>query len=127
MKISWYYNPWRLFTLFVGISTLLFGAAIDYAPDWDTGASLIMAFTTYVLMPVFDKAARGRNPLYAFLIGDFAANGVYTLYWGWVNPEALFMIWGNYLASWTLFLACWVVWSLVPEFISTKRLRKPLP
>lgn len=112
--MKWYVQPWRLFTLYLGTATLYYGAG--QAPDWDVGISLLMAATTYLLMPLFDQWIRQpRTWLPAFLAGDFAVNGVYSLYWGWKDPAALHMIWANYPASWALFLMCWVVWSLVPE------------
>lgn len=117
MNIKWYFHPWRLFTLVIGIATLLYGAAVENAPDWDVAISFLMAGFTYGLMPLFDKQARGGSLLYAFLIGDWCVNGVYSLYWGFVDPSALVMLQANYAASWSLFLACWAVWSLVPQCV----------
>lgn len=96
--------------MFVGLSTLLFGARVAHAQDWDNNVSLLMAGLTYLLMPMFDRALKRWNFLYAFLIGDFCAHSAYCLYWGLYDPSALVMIPANYPASWSLFLLCWLVW-----------------
>lgn len=111
----WYVEPWRLFTLFVGVSIMLFGAEVERAPDWDRGVSLLMCGLTFVLMPAFDRALRKLDLLQAFLIGDFCAHSAYCLYWGYYNPAALEMITANYPASWMLFLLCWAIWCPLVE------------
>ena len=117
--LTWYINPWRLFTLFIGTSILYYGAHVAYAPDWDANVSYLMAGTTYLLMPLFDRWIRRKETIIAaFLCGDFAVNTTYTLYWDWMENIHVSAL-ANYGASWSLFLACWLIWSLVPETLET--------
>jgi len=44
-------RPWKLFTLAVGLSWLLYGALNYGISDWDVGDSLIMAGLTYLTAP----------------------------------------------------------------------------
>jgi hypothetical protein len=121
--LAWYTHPWRLFTLFIGMSTLLYGADIEGAPDWDNNVSYIMGLGAYAVMPWFhNRLMRGPSGwVVAFLIGNFVVNDTYTLYWGWKNPKALEMIMFNYTASWTIFLLCWGVWSVVPILLEPRQ------
>ena len=114
--MNWYLNLWRLFTLFIGISMLYYGAMTEGAPDWDLGVSFLMAVTTYLLMPAFEAAIRTRNWVSAAAIATVCSDTTYSMYWDYFgNCAASQMV--NYPASLSLFLSCWVVWSLAPEVI----------
>jgi len=117
--MKWYLNPWRLFTLFIGISTLYYGAMTEGAPDWDLGVSFLMAGTTYLLMPFFTKAVDARHWISAIAIATLCVDTTYGLYWDYFGNCAASQ-WVNYPASLSLFLSCWVIWSLVPRVIEAK-------
>lgn len=116
--MKWYLNPWRLFTLFIGISMLYYGAMTEGAPDWDIRVSFLMALTTYILMPWFDRALEQRRLVEAAALATICVDTTYSLYWDWMeNCAASQMV--NFPASLSLFLMCWLVWSVLPKFIKT--------
>lgn len=116
----WYLNSWRLFTLFIGTSILYYGAMTEGAPDWDLPVSFLMAFTTYALMPVFEKAVSARRWVEAVAISVVCSDTTYSMYWDYMNNAAASQM-VNFPASLSLFLMCWLVWSVLPQFIKDRR------
>ena len=116
----WYLNPWRLFTLACGIAILYYGAMTEGAPDWDVPVSFLMAITTYALMPFFDRALNQRRWIEAAAIAIVCVDTTYSLYWDWVENCAASQM-ANDPASLSLFLMCWLVWSVLPTFIKERR------
>jgi hypothetical protein len=113
-------RPWKVVTLAFGVSTLLYGAAVEQAVDWDNGVSFLMAGVAYLTAPqavrlieVFIRS-RGRaweRLLLAVLLVWFGADGCYAIYWSAVNPVALdLMREANAPASALLFLLCGMLW-----------------
>jgi hypothetical protein len=113
--LSWYWMPWRLATLFVGLALLLVGAEYYHFPDWDVGISLLMALVSYGLMPRFQSALLQRDWLQAGLIVIFCVDTTYTAYLQAMDMT-LELRWVNFGASAGLFAACWVVWCVLPLF-----------
>lgn len=122
-------TAWRFGTFAVGLYLLYFGSLLYHAPDWDLGVSVLMAVATAAVMPMFHgcvvvaiihkvPTARVLAGLQAFFIGCFPVQVVYSLYWQWMGtPEV--QAFENFGASWVLFLACWVIWYLVPAVLKT--------
>lgn len=114
--MNWYLNKWRLATLFAGISMLYYGAKVEGAPDWDVTVSFLMALTTYALMPFFDREYERRNWVSAAAIAIVCVDTSYSLYWDWMENCAASQV-ANDPASLSLFLMCWLVWSVIPKFV----------
>jgi hypothetical protein len=113
-------RPWKLATLAFGVSSLLYGAAVEQAVDWDVPVSLIMAGVAYLTAPqaidALERAIRsfGRD-WKALLLGAalvwFGSDGDYWLYWSVVDPQALaLMREANAPASTLLYLLCGMLW-----------------
>jgi len=79
-----YKRPWKLFTLFVGLSLLIVGSYYMPAPDWDISISNIMAFFTYLSaawsLRVLVERQWKNIPLMLFLTW-FSVDGCYSIYW----------------------------------------------
>ena len=125
-----YRRPWKLSSLFVGVTLLLAGAVFYKAPDWDIAISFIMATCTYLTASWSLRIIVERKwrfiPLMLFFTW-FSVDGCYWIYWSFVNPEALeFMRDANFLASLVLYITCGLVWyyhgSLKELSIDTKNL-----
>ena len=113
----WYLNPWRLFTLLVGLCLLLYGADYYQAPDWDWGISFWMAGATYAAMPWFDKWIRSNEldeMIAAAVLWIACVDTVYCEYLIF-HRMTLEMRGVNFGASTAIFGMCWVVWCLLPE------------
>lgn len=101
----------------VGLAMLLAGAlTLDY-PDWDFGASIVMAFTTLATAEWSISVVWQRRwawlPLAAFWTW-LSVDGVYWAYWSLVRPEVMIRE-GQWLASLCLYLLCGIIWyRLVP-------------
>ena len=109
-----YKRPWKLATLFIGISLLVIGSYLYPAPDWDISISFIMAFFAYITAPwsmrVLIKRQWKNIPL-MLLFTWFTVDGCYWLYWHFKNPQALeLMREANFLASLSLYGTCGLVW-----------------
>jgi hypothetical protein len=110
-----YRRPWKLLTLSGGIALMVLGSFFHPAPDWDVPISFIMPIFTYLLAPwtirVFIERRWKLWPA-ALLATWFTVDGVYALYWHFVNPVALEqMREANFVASLPLYLICGLVWS----------------
>jgi hypothetical protein len=107
-------RPWKIVTLLIGISVLLYGAKVEGAPDWDWPISFIMATTAYLTAPAAIRAFKSFT-LKGLLLGValvwFGSDGNYWLYWSIVNPQALaLMREANAPASALMFLLCGFLW-----------------
>lgn len=108
-----YTHPWNTITLGLGIFTLIFGAIVEHAPDWDVSISLIMAGFTYATAVPALNALRTRYWPLSILAAWWSIDGCYALYWSIMNPAALDQMRDvNWPASTCLYLACALVWSL---------------
>ena len=109
-----YRRPWKLVTLAIGITLLIFGAFYYDAPDWDVPISFIMAIFAYLTAPWSLRVIIERRwrhwPLMLFLTW-FTVDGCYAIYWHFVNPLALALMRDvNFLASLSLYGMCGVLW-----------------
>lgn len=109
-----YKRPWKLFSLFCGISLLVVGSFYYKAPDWDIPISFIMALLTYLTAPWSLQVILERQwknvPLMLFYTW-FSVDGSYWLYWSFKNPVALeLMRDANFFASLSLYGICGLVW-----------------
>lgn len=108
-------RPWKLVTLALGIASLLYGAAIEQAPDWDVGVSFLMALVAYLTAPQAIRllsSLEWKKALLAVALIWFGADGCYAIYWSIVNPVALdLMREANAPASALLYMLCGFLWS----------------
>ena len=107
-------RPWKLATLAVGISILIWGSFYYQAPDWDIPISLIMALFAYLTaswsMHVIVERKWRQFPLMMFF-SWWTVDGCYALYWYFEDPVALdYMRSVNAPASLSLYWMCGLVW-----------------
>ena len=109
-----YKRPWKLFSLFVGLSLLIAGSFYYQAPDWDIPVSFIMAFFTYLSAPWSMRVIVERQWKYfPFMLFAtwFSIDGCYWIYWHYKNPAALAMMRDvNFFASLSLYSICGLIW-----------------
>lgn len=132
-----YKRPWKLSTLFLGLSLLIIGSFYYKAPDWDIPISFIMAIFAYLTAPWSLRVILERQwklfPL-MLLFTWFTVDGCYAIYWYFKNPIALDLMRDvNFLASLSLYGMCALVWyyqgtlkgfiAEVKEFISNPRIK----
>lgn len=109
-----YMRPWKLISLFVGISLLIVGSFIYQAPDWDIPISFIMAIFSYLtaswsMRVVLER--QWKNVPLMLLYTWFTVDGCYWLYWNLKNPTALeLMREANFFASLSLYSMCGLIW-----------------
>jgi hypothetical protein len=104
-------QPWKLVTLTIGTTWLLYGAIHYDIPDWDIGVSMIMASLTYVAAPWCARAVISLKwPLFAgvIIMSWFAVDGAYNL-WHTVIGNPTFRE-ANFMASGSLFWLCGFIW-----------------
>ena len=111
---SEYLRPWKLLTLSIGISLLIFGSDYTPAPDWDIPISLIMAAFTYLTAPWSLRVLLERRwrlwPLMLFFTW-FSVDGCYAMYWYFTDLQALVLMRSaNWPASLSLYGMCGVIW-----------------
>ena len=132
--IAEYKRPWKLFSLFIGISLLIIGSFCYQAPDWDIPISLIMASFAYLTAPWSLRVVVERQwkmfPLMLFFTW-FTVDGCYWLYWHFKNPVSLeLMREANFPASLSLYGICGLVWyyqgSLKEMLISIRQVNSGL-
>ena len=103
-------------TFATGLAFLIYGALNFGIQDWDVGVSLLMAFVTYATadwtVGVLRRSEYAKWPIAIFLTW-FAVDGVYTIYWSLVNPDAM-MRGSQWLPSLMMYLLCGVIWSALP-------------
>jgi hypothetical protein len=109
-----YTRPWKLITLALGITLLIFGSFYYQAPDWDIPISLIMAILAYLTAPWSMRVIVERRwrlwPAMLFATW-FTVDGCYWLYWHFKNPLALeLMREANFSASLALYGICGILW-----------------
>lgn len=112
--LSEYMRPWKLFSLFCGISLLILGSYYYQAPDWDIPISFIMAILAYLTASWTMRVVLERRwkdfPLMLFYTW-FTVDGCYWLYWSVKNPVALeLMREANFFASLSLYSMCGLIW-----------------
>lgn len=105
-----YLRPWKLACLFFGIAVLAMGSFLHPAPDWDVGITIVMAICTYVTGPPTMRVLLERRwqllPV-AALATWISVDGIYALYWYFVDSEALaLMRSANWPASLPLYGLC---------------------
>ncbi len=109
-----YTRPWKLFSLLVGVSLLIYGSFYYRAMDWDISISVIMAFFTYLTAPWSLRVVIKRQWQYfpaMLFVTWFSVDGCYWLYWQVVNPVAIDMMRdANFLASLSLYVICGLIW-----------------
>jgi hypothetical protein len=114
LTMSEYLRPWKLATLAIGISLLVFGSFYYPAPDWDIPISFIMALFAYLTAPwslrIFLERRWWLVPVALFATW-FTVDGCYWIYWHFRNPAGLeAMRSANFLASLALYGCCGVGW-----------------
>lgn len=107
---------WRLSTFTIGTLILVAGAMFENIPDWDFWNSVLMATTTYLVMPRFDKAVQERRLIEALGLMCLPVVVVYDLYNDWAGLPTF--PWANFQASTMLFLMCWVIWYVAPAILA---------
>ena len=109
-----YLRPWKLFTLAIGITLLIFGSFYYRAPDWDIPISFIMAILAYLTAPWSVRVIlEGQWRLWpAMLLATwFTVDGCYAIYWSLNDPVALEMMRSaNFPASLSLYGMCGILW-----------------
>jgi hypothetical protein len=126
--IEEYKRPWKLVTLFIGLSLLIVGSFYYQAPDWDIPISFIMAILAYSTaswsMHVVVERQWKLFPLMLFHTW-FCIDGCYWLYWHFKNPVALSLMRdANFFASLSLYGMCGLVWyyeGTAKQFIADAR------
>ncbi len=111
-------RPWKLFSLGVGMSWLLYGASNYGISDWDVGISLIMGGLTYLCAPwsvrVTLHCLRHRPRFWGLWIADdlfvawIVADGVYVLYHTAMGNQMLRI--ENFYASSALYFLVGAIW-----------------
>ena len=107
-------RPWKLLTFAFGIGLMLFGATLDIAPDWDIGISILMPVFAYITAPWCVRMLIDRRwtllPLVVLIVW-IGVDGIYTVYWGWKQPDLLenFRV-ANFRASLPLYCLCGMGW-----------------
>ena len=109
-----YIRPWKLATLFIGVTLLVIGSFVMPAPDWDIPISFIMAICTYLTAPCSVRAIlerRWREWRAMLLATWFSVDGCYAIYWHFVDPGALALMRDvNFPASLSLYGLCGIIW-----------------
>lgn len=106
-------RPWKLFSLFCGIILLVIGARYSGLPDWDMLISFTMAAFAYFTAPCSLRVfleRRWKQFLLASFWAWFPVDGTYTIYWFFVDPDALVLRPANAGASLGLYGMCAIVW-----------------
>jgi hypothetical protein len=104
-------QPWKLVTLAIGFSWLLFGALTYDIPDWDVGVSIIMALLTYTSAPWCVRAIVGKRwSLIAgvVIMSWFSIDGSYAL-WHTLAGNQMIRD-ANFPASAALYWLCGFIW-----------------
>ena len=109
-------RPWKLLSLFIGLTMLIYGAVAYNISDWDIGISVIMAGYTYISAPFFCKtvfaAYKGKttiqNILMATIMFWFTVDGCYVLYHAAMHNETFRL--ENFYVSSCLYLICGIIW-----------------
>lgn len=114
MLLFEYKRPWKLFSLFIGLSLLILASFYYPAPDWDIPISLIMGLLSYLTAPwsmrVLVERQWKKFPLMLFLTW-LTVDGCYWWYWHFKNPISLEMMRDvNFFASLSLYWMCGLVW-----------------
>lgn len=111
-------RPWKLASLAVGLTWLIYGARHYQLADWDVGVSLLMGLLTYLFAPwsvrVILLCLRdfSRDSLFwiaaSLAVAWFVVDGVYVAYHGVVGNMMFRM--ENFLASSALYFLAGSIW-----------------
>ena len=109
-------RPWKLSTLAIGMSWLVYGATHYNFSDWDLGISFLMGGLAYLLAPWSVRMlfyglhgmARPAAVVLALFFGWFTVDGVYVLYHSAMGNEMV--RWANFKASAMLFVMAGIAW-----------------
>lgn len=104
-------QPWKLVTLTIGTSWLIYGALFYDIADWDIGVSLVMAGLTYLSAPWCARAIIGRR--WKMIAGViimtwFTVDGSYVL-WHNIVGNTMYRE-ANFPASSALYWLCAFIW-----------------
>lgn len=127
-------RPWKLFSLGVGMSWLLYGAYNYSISDWDIGISLIMGGLAYLCAPwsvriiLYHLQYRPRFwvlwIISALLVSWFVVDGIYVFYHTAMGNQMLRI--ENFYASSALYFLAGAIWlysgSLRDLFINIRAL-----
>lgn len=105
------YQPWKLVTLAIGLSWLIYGALFYGIQDWDVGVSIIMAALTYLSAPWCVRAIIGRR--WSMVAG--------VIIMSWLSIDGSYVLWhtfagnpmirdANFPASAALYWLCGFIW-----------------
>jgi hypothetical protein len=109
-----YLRPWKLLSLFAGVSLLVCGSYYWDASDWDIGVCFVMAFFTYLTAPQALETLLNeyRKPSRRFALSLFfwwwSVDGCYWLYHTLAGNEMIRL--PNFFASTALYFICSVIW-----------------
>ena len=109
-------QPWKLFSLLIGLGLLIYGAEEYKLPDWDIPISLIMGILTYLTAGWSVRALiklRGYWMLLALFWVMFTVDNSYFFYWSIKNAAALDLRWWNFRVSLLLYFIYGLI--LYPE------------
>ena len=125
-------RPWKLLSLAIGMTWLIFGALNYGIADWDVGISLLIGGLTYLCGPwsvrVILLSLRHR-PRYwvlwimaALVVALFVVDWVYVLYHTLVGNQ-MFRLENFYVSSAVYFLAgsVWLYRGSLREFVANLR------
>lgn len=112
-------RPWKLFTFFIGMSWLIYGAVCFNISDWDIGISIIMGMLTFLFsswtIHVIYRSIFQRPRLWfiwlsaALAVSWFTIDGSYWLYHSILKHQMLRK--DNFFASFTLYFLAGFIWS----------------
>jgi hypothetical protein len=112
------FRPWKLFSLGVGMSWLLYGACKYGFSDWDVGISLIMGGFAYLCAPwsvriiLYHLQYRPRFwvlwIISALLVAWFVVDGIYVFYHTAMGNQMLRI--ENFYASSALYFLAGAIW-----------------
>lgn len=111
-------RPWKLISLLIGMSWLLYGAVNYHIADWDVGVSILMGVLTYLTAPwcvtTIFHCLRNRTGHWVLWI-------IFSLFVSWIVVDASYVIYHrlvgnqiyraeNFYASSALYFLTGMVW-----------------
>jgi len=109
-----YLRPWKVVSLLAGIALLIAGSIVVPAPDWDIGISVIMPACAYLTAPCTMRVLlerKWRQLPFAIAATWLSVDGVYALYWHFMDPDTLALLRSaNAAASLPLYGLCGIFW-----------------
>lgn len=108
-----YLKPWKLITLGLGLTALIFGAEYYEFPDWDIGISIIMSVMTYIFAPYTVQNILKR-PIIALFVCWISVDFSYVFYNYLNHVDISNLRLANIYASFPVYLILGIIWS-IPE------------